>query len=121
MILVGYFKEQTPGFNDNYDSIYDVVDGFDGSNELKNKIIKYLQSGVLVSVCPTIVRDIIDDAKIIGELSTLTDGVYQWPSDYVYYIERYNLHVSKALIAHMQKNNWKVDQGFDPESLFDED
>lgn len=121
MKTVGYFKEQAPTFEDKYESIYDVVNRFDGSNELKDKIIEYLRSGVLVAVSPTIVNDVIDQTTIIGELSTLTDGIYQWPSDYVYYIEKYSLHVPKDFINHMQANKWKVDQSFDPEKLFNQD
>ena len=121
MKLVGYFKEQDSSFEDKYVSIHDVANKFDGSKKLKINIVQYLRSGISVSVCPTMVHDVLETEHEIGELSTLTDGIYQWPSDYVYYIEKYNLKIPDDFINHMQKNKWQVDQCFDPESLFDID
>ncbi len=75
----------------------------------KGRILNYLRSAPLLSVAPGLSRDVIDPLHpIIGTMSIRTDGVWKWPEDLAYYIEKYNLFLPKEFIEHM------VSKGFIP-------
>ena len=54
-------------------------------------ILQYLKSGKVVAVAAGMARDILTGQRIKGELVAMSDGVYSWRSDIIYYVERYNM------------------------------
>jgi hypothetical protein len=49
-----------------------------------------------------------EKSEPIGSLEILTDGVYAWPSDLVYYITKYHVRISSKFVEHMQEHRWEV-------------
>lgn len=101
----GYFKEMQCG-EDTDPSIFDFIHK---SKLNKDKIVKYLQSGIVLAACGSVVEDIINPQNgIIGTPDDLTDGTWMWPADLSYYVERYDLKLDEEFLDHMSKNSWKV-------------
>jgi hypothetical protein len=108
MILkkVGFFQGLPYG-DPAEDSLKDLVGKFSGPHLAE--AIKYLKSGHLLVVAPGISRDYLSgDQKIIGSMAILTDGVYAWPKDIAYYIEKYQIGMSNEFLEHMKGQKWVV-------------
>jgi hypothetical protein len=79
------------------------------SDENELKVIKYLETGHMIFVCPGISRDILDESfRIICAPHVLTDGVWAWTADVVHYVNKYHLEVPGEFILHMKSNQWTV-------------
>ena len=101
---VGFYKELKHG-DKHGESLYELISLIPNLNE--DKIISYLKSGTIFCVSPGIVQDVLSkDEKIIGSLKILTDGVWIWPSDLVYYIQEYHVSLDNDFISHMCESNW---------------
>ena len=73
------------------------------------RAIAYLKKGVLFIASPGPVRDIVDDARgFVGTASVLTDGVWAWRSDLVYYVETYGLELAEDFIEHLHRVQFRV-------------
>ena len=58
---------------------------------------------------PSIAWDVLSDAhNKICAVGVLTDGVWCWPTDLFYYVEKYDVGVPDDFRAHMQSKNWRV-------------
>ena len=65
------------------------------------RIADYLRGGLLLIGCPGVVGDILDEAAgLIGTPHIMTDGVWAWPGDLPYYVEKYHLTLPGDFIAH---------------------
>jgi len=72
-------------------------------------ILRYLRSGDVVAVSPGILRDVLDDERpIIGSPKVLTDGVWTWPGELAYYVERYHIELPGAFVERIQSNAWRI-------------
>ena len=101
---VGFYREMSHGRSSD-PSIHELVDK--GDIELKDNICKYLNGGSLVIVSPGEVKDIIEDGTdTIGTGSLLTDGIWVWPDDLEYYVQKYNIELPEEFISSMKTNNW---------------
>ena len=98
MIGVGIYKEF---YNGEYElpSIRDAIYQDTVSN--KRTLVSYLKKGKPFAAAPAINKDVLSGERIPGELLMLTDGVYEWRSDLVYYIEKYNLKLPDDFIKHV--------------------
>jgi hypothetical protein len=103
------FYDELEYINRQCGSIYEVI--AKSSNQDKDKIIPYLESGEVLWACPTVTRDVLLKVeKFIGPLNILTDGIWTWPSDLVYYLKEYHVALDKDFISHMRNNNWVFDK-----------
>lgn len=84
----------------------------------KDKICEYLRQGYVLAACGSVVKDIVTPENgIVGTPDDVTDGVWLWPADLVYYVENYDLILDEAFVKHMAEQGWSV-----PEDLeIDED
>lgn len=64
----------------------------------KDLILKYLKSGKIVAVSPSFITDVISGKKTKNQLMMMTDGVFEWRSDIVYYFDKYNLKLPDDFI-----------------------
>ncbi|MBD5394294.1 MAG: hypothetical protein HDR71_08475 [Lachnospiraceae bacterium] len=75
----------------------------------EDKIIKYLEEGVIYCVSPGLTTDILGKSnEIIDSLKILTDGEWIWPSDLSYYVKKYHVKLNEKFILHMQNAYWTV-------------
>ncbi len=77
--------------------------------EYEDKIVNYLESGILHSGNFGLVLDVFGQNKIIGlGPDFLTDGIWVWPNDLSYYIKNHYIEIPKEFLAHIISNNWTV-------------
>ena len=106
LIQVGFFKELPYGEKSG-GSINECCFKFSGDHMME--ILSYLKAGIPLAVAPGISRDCISSShEVIGSLSLLTDGIFVWPSDLAYYVEKYKVDVPSSFCSHMKENNWKI-------------
>lgn len=73
------------------------------------RIVAYLKAGELFVGSPGVVRDVLDgSAGIIGSPEILTDGLFAWPADFAYYVERYHVRPPALFHEHMARSQWRV-------------
>jgi SUMO ligase MMS21 Smc5/6 complex component len=64
----------------------------------KKKVIGYMKKCKVVAVAPAIVRDVINPEIKIPELLLMSDGKYEWRSDVIYYVEKYDMELPEEFI-----------------------
>lgn len=112
---VGFFSELRHGKKDG-PSLKDSIRESGDPDEAK--AVSYLQAGASLMDAPGIVHDVLDpEGRIIGSLSILTDGVYAWPSDLAYYVQRYHALLPQEFVAHMTSRQWRVPERIDLSSV----
>lgn len=67
----------------------------------KEKIIRYMKKCNIIAVAPAIVRDILNPNNKIAELCLMSDGKYEWRSDVIYYVEKYDMELPEEFIKHV--------------------
>ena len=108
MKLVGFIKE--------HNSIveaqeYSFIKGNNSRNQgIDEKIIDYLNSGVLVLAWMGYFMD-LEDSSLISPDSYYTDGVYVWPAYFPYYLKKHpNYLIDDEFLSNISKNNYLIDQ-----------
>lgn len=103
---VGFFKELKHGMQDG-GSLKENISNKPQFDE--DKIIKYLEEGVIYCISPGLTIDILGKShEIKDSLKILTDGVWIWPSDLSYYVKKYHVKLNEHFILHMKNANWTV-------------
>lgn len=67
----------------------------------KSKILNHLKAGTVTAVAAGSAHDVLSGEVIDGELTLLTDGVYEWRSDILYYVDKYNVRLNDDFIQHV--------------------
>ena len=106
----GYFKEMPHG--DSTDS--SIFENLHKKIDNKDKICNYLRQGYVLAACGGVVKDVVCPEKgIVGSPDDITDGVWIWPADLVYYVENYDLLLDDAFINYMSEHEWNVPQNLE--------
>lgn len=99
MIVKGKFREI---YNDNtLPSIAELIS--DTPIQNKHNVLKYLRKGKITSCSPARIYDVLTDQVINIPLNCMTDGIYAWRSDVIYYFEKYNLKLDDDFINYVLK------------------
>lgn len=98
MIVLGRYKENY-GKNE-YPSMKPDIGALKAD---KKQIINYMKKCRITSFSPAIVHDVLSGERINHELTCMTDGLYAWRSDLIYYIDKYNLNLPEDFIKHIFK------------------
>ena len=97
MIVIGKFREV---YHDNtLPSITELIS--DTPIQNKNDVLKYLRKGKITSCSPARPHDVITNEAINIPLNCMTDGIYAWRSDVIYYFEKYNLKLDDDFIDYV--------------------
>lgn len=96
MIIIGQTCELDK--DSKYPSIKDLINK---PIEEKEKVIKYMKKCKVIAVAPAIVRDILNPNNKIAELCLMSDGEYEWRSDIIYYVEKYDMGLPEEFIQHV--------------------
>jgi hypothetical protein len=100
---VGFFRELGYSAADAPSLKESVRDAADYDRDL---VARYLRAAPLLAVAPGVVRDVLDpDASNVMTLSIKTDGVWEWPTPLAYYVQKYNVVLPEAFIAHIAGRN----------------
>jgi|GEM_PF-755286 len=84
--------------NEDYPSIYELINK---PIKEKQKIIEYMKKAEILAVAPAAIRDVLNPEIRIPDLFLMGDGVYEWRSDIVYYLERYDLELPEEFLDHV--------------------
>lgn len=72
----------------------------------EEKVVSYLQRGVVLAGSPMVLYDIFDSEVTVGTAYLLTDGVWAWPSDLPYYVSKYHCVLPLEFVQHMKSRDW---------------
>lgn len=102
---VGFFRELPHGMPD-APLVATLISEAAQNNE--GKIIEYLNNGILFIATTGFVEDVLMPGRFICCPHILTDGIWAWPADFAYYVEKYHVKLPIEFVECMQKNNWSV-------------
>ena len=77
--------------NSSVGSVKDNI--LDKPDENRQKVLNHLKNGKIIASIVGSAKDVFTNQVINGEWVLMTDGVYEWSSDIVYYYEKYNLNL----------------------------
>lgn len=96
MIVIGQTREI---YKDNkYPSIKELINK---PIKEKNKVLRYMKKCNIDAVAPAALRDVINPENRIHELYCMSDGIYGWRSDVIYYVEKYDMALPEEFIQHV--------------------
>lgn len=73
----------------------------------KDQITNYLKNGNRFITIPGVVEDyFLEDGNIICAPNVMTDGIWAWTEDVVYYYSNYNIILPKDMIINMIANKY---------------
>ncbi|MDD7793338.1 hypothetical protein [Clostridium sp. 'White wine YQ'] len=100
MIMIGQIREVYE--DDKYPSIKELI-----NRPIKNKekVIEYMKKSKVIAQAPAVGRDLINSNNTTLELSLMTDGDYEWRSDIIYYVEKYDMELPEEFIKHVLSQN----------------
>ena len=96
MIVLGRYKEIY-----NSDSLPCLRDDIGRPNEHKELILDYMKRIESTSASPAKIRDVITGQEIDLPLECKNDGVYGWRTDYMFYIEKYDLRIPDDFVKYV--------------------
>lgn len=70
----------------------------------KSKVLDHLKNGKILAAIVGTAKDVFTNDVINGEWVLMTDGIYEWSSDIVYYYEKYNLILPTDFVNYAIEN-----------------
>lgn len=92
--IVGYIKEFYR--DDSLPSIFDLVS--EEANYDKEAVLRYLEGGECFAAAPACLTDEIDGTPMKPGFYLMTDGEYDWRSDIIHYIQKYNISLRQDFL-----------------------
>lgn len=118
MKLVGFIKEL-----DNYDwasPLCNELGEESNAEELVNNIISYLEKGKLILGWMGYFVDLRTQDPIAPH-AFLTDGVWVWPSYYLYYLKMYpQYRLDNSFINYLREKNFVIGEILNEDAILDE-
>lgn len=69
----------------------------------KEEIVNYLRAGTMNSATGAYITDFFTGELVLFPDHGRSDGVYRWGESLAYYVDRYNLKLPDAFVAHVLK------------------
>lgn len=105
MIEIGQIREIYK--DDKYPSIKDLINK---PIKEKKKVIEYMKKCKIEAVAPAIITDLINPEIKFAELYLMTDGKYEWRSDVIYYVEKYDMELPEEFIQHVLNQKMRLNE-----------
>ena len=70
----------------------------------KEEIVKYLKNAFAFAAKPQCLVDVFSGESIPMESLEMADGSYRWPSELLYYVEKYNLVLPEEFVEHIHRS-----------------
>ena len=96
MIEIGQTREIYK--NDKYPSVMELINK---PIREKEKVLHYMKKSHIDAVAPARLRDIINPENTIPELFYMSDDIYGWRSDVIYYVEKYDMALPDEFVQHV--------------------
>jgi len=101
---IGFFRELRHG-EPAGPSLRELVNSSPGPNE--TELVSFLRGGSLLATTGRLAHDVLEGERNPSEvLAVLTDGVWMWPSDLAYYVERYHVRLPEDFVNHAARLAW---------------
>jgi len=111
LVPVGFFRELKHGRSEG-PSLREVVRKSGEPGE--SRIATYLRKSPILLHAVGPVRDVLEpNGGFICAPNVHTDGVYAWPEDLAYYIERYHVALPAEFLAHGAAMKWRAPANVD--------
>jgi hypothetical protein len=76
---------------------------------ISTRLAEYLRSAPVVAATSNHARDELDEHRAdIGCMDIHTDGVWLWPEDLAYYIERYKIALPVGFLESLEARNFAL-------------
>lgn len=106
LVPVGFFRELKHGRADG-PSLPEAMS--DRAKPGESRIAAYLREAPILLHAVGPVTDVFEpNGDYICAPSIHTDGVYAWPEDLAYYVERYHVALPAEFLAHMATAKWRA-------------
>src|SRR5262245_33164336 len=92
----GFFRDLRHGSPDE-PALATLVQSAPQQNE--DRIISYLRDGLVLIATPGLVTDALQPGSPICSPHVITDGVWAWPNDLAYYVQKYHVRLPDDFIA----------------------
>ena len=96
MIMIGQIREVYE--DDKYPSIKELINK---PIKEKEEVIEYMRKSKVIAQASAVGKDLINPNNKTLELSLMTDGDYEWRSDIIYYVEKYDMELPEDFINHI--------------------
>lgn len=97
MTVVGQFRELN---GDGFPPLRSLIGK---PNEKKAEILSYLRNAEVIAAAPGIMKDVLTGKRTGLEMLLYSDGRYIWKSEVIYYVEKYDMELPEAFIAHIME------------------
>jgi hypothetical protein len=101
----GYFRERKNGRPEE-PSLIELRGQLDP--KLVEPMVQYLRAGGLIAVSTAMVDDVLSGAQKVAMVEVRSDGVWVWPGELAYYVEKYAVGLPPEFIAHVVGRNWQA-------------
>lgn len=106
LIRTGFFREMPHG--ETSDPLLKQSINTKYGDVEKQKICDYLKAGIVIVACGGTTLDVISEkGELAGCPEILTDGVWIWPGDLVYYVQKYDAKLDSKFITHMIEHGYR--------------
>ena len=75
----------------------------------KEKVLEYMKNAEHIGYMPGIARDVFHPEIWTTDLSLMSDGKYQWRSDIIYYVEKYDMELPEEFVEHALRQMKKAE------------
>ena len=75
----------------------------------KEKVLEYMKNAEHIAYSPGIARDVFHPEIWTTEVSLMSDGKYQWRSDIIYYVEKYDMELPEEFVEHALRQMKKAE------------
>ena len=104
----GIWKETRPEYS-KYPSIKEFITGSKLVPEELEKVVNYLDNGVVVATTSRRAFPcVITGRRFGGSLSERTDGLWWWNDDLSYYIREFGVSLPQSFLDNIRKNNYII-------------
>ncbi|MEZ4886494.1 MAG: hypothetical protein R3E32_17285 [Chitinophagales bacterium] len=120
MNALGFWKEFYFR-GDNLPSIFEngvLTKKGEQDEKIHPKIIAYLKSGIWLFKARSLFICLLTE-EVIGTPYTYTDGKWYWTTEYIYYLENYNLSIPTDFLEWIELNNYEIpkEEDFEKERI----
>jgi len=101
---IGFWKEYTLASKD--PSVFNERFGLETKN--KKELLAYLKSGIRILLTRGISKCVVHGKLFAPHGEVFFDGNWIWSKGVIYYVENYDLQLTKDFIDHVEKANFKI-------------
>jgi len=80
------------------------------NNNIDQKFLTYLKSGIYISILLDTAKDIFSDKRISSEETLVSDGKWVWSADLIHYYESHRFMWPQEFVNDAQRRSFQLEQ-----------